>query len=116
HIITGMAETRDAALALIDKYRDASFAGRAFEMAWSHSQVMLRTLQITEASAQVYEKLAPSVLFANPLHRAPSSIIARNRRGQSGLWGFGISGDLPIVLMRISDTNRIDVVKQILLA
>ena len=38
HIISGVAETRAAALALIAKYRDPSFAARAFEMAWSHSQ------------------------------------------------------------------------------
>jgi cellobiose phosphorylase len=114
HIVTGVAESREAAVALIEKYRDASFAARAFEMAWSHSQVMLRNLQISEADTQLYSKLAASVLFTNPLHRAPSSVIARNRRGQSGLWGSGISGDLPIVLMRISDANRIDLVKQIL--
>ena len=93
HIISGMAETRDAALALIDKYRDPSFAARAFEMAWSHSQVVLRNLQATEADAQQFGQLAASVLFANQLHRANASILARNQRGQSGLSGdFGISG------------------------
>jgi cyclic beta-1,2-glucan synthetase len=116
HIISGMAETRDAALALIDKYRDPSFAARAFEMAWSHSQVVLRNLQATEADAQQFGQLAASVLFANQLHRANASILTRNQRGQSGLWGFGISGDLPIVLLRIGDLNRIDFVRQILQA
>jgi len=116
HLITGMAETRDAALTLIDKYRDPSFAARAFEMAWSHSQVVLRNLRATEADAQQFGQLAASVLFANQLHRASSSILARNHRGQSGLWGFGISGDLPIVLLRIGDVNRVDFVRQILQA
>jgi cyclic beta-1,2-glucan synthetase len=116
HIISGMAETRDAALALIDKYRDPSFAARAFEMAWSHSQVVLGNLRVTEADAQQFGQLAGSVLFANQLHRANASILARNQRGQSGLWGFGISGDLPIVLLRIGDLNRGDFVWQILQA
>lgn len=114
HIITGMAETREAALALIDKYRDPSFAARAFEMAWSQSRLMLRQLQVTEAEAQMYLKLAGSLIHANPLHRANSGIITRNRLGQSGLWAFGISGDLPILLMRIADTHRIELVKQVL--
>ena len=70
HVISGIAETRDAALSLIGKYRDPSFAARAFEMAWSHSQVVLRQLQATEAEAQVYDELAASVLHANPLRRA----------------------------------------------
>ena len=114
HIISGMAETRAAALALIDKYRDPSFAGRAFDMAWSHSQVVLRQLQTTETEAQVYAQLASSVIHANPLHRAGAGILTRNRLGQSGLWSFGISGDLPIVLMRIADVHRIDLVQQVL--
>ena len=112
HVISGIAGTRDAALALIGKYRDPSFAARAFGMAWSHSQVVLRQLQATEAEAQVYDELAASVLHANPLRRAGAGVLARNRRGQSGLWGFGISGDLPIVLMRIADVNRIDLVRR----
>ena len=116
HIITGMAETRAAALALIDKYHDPSFAARAFEMAWSHSQVVLRQLQTTEAEAQVYAQLASSVIHANPLHRAGAGILTRNQLGQSGLWAFGISGDLPIVLMRIADVHRIALVKQVLQA
>jgi cellobiose phosphorylase len=116
HIISGMAETRAAALALIDKYREPSFAARAFDMAWSHSQMVLRQLQATEAEAQVYAQLASSVIYANPLHRAGAGILTRNRLGQSGLWGFGISGDLPILLMRIADVHRIDLVKQVLQA
>ncbi len=78
HIISGMAETRTAALALIDKYREPSFAARAFDMAWLHSQMVLRQLQATEAEAQVYAQLARSVIYANPLHRAGAGILTRN--------------------------------------
>jgi cyclic beta-1,2-glucan synthetase len=116
HIITGMAATREAALKLIEKYREPSFAARAFDMAWSHSQIVLRQLHATEAEAQVYAQLASSVIHANPLHRAGTGILTRNRLGQSGLWAFGISGDLPILLMRIADVHRIELVKQVLQA
>jgi cyclic beta-1,2-glucan synthetase len=116
HIITGMAETREEAIILIGKYRDPSFAARAFDMAWSHSRVVLRQLQTTEVEAQVYAQLASSMIYANPLHRAGASILTRNRLGQSGLWGFGVSGDLPILLMRIADIHRIELVKQVLQA
>ncbi len=40
----------------------------------------------------------------------------KNRRGQSGLWGQGISGDLPIVLLRIDDQENIDLVRQLVQA
>jgi cyclic beta-1,2-glucan synthetase len=115
-IISGVADTREAALALLEKYCDRHFVERAFEMAWFQSQEVLRHLNATEADAQLYGRLATSVIYGNALRRAAPSIIARNQLGQSGLWRFAISGDLPIVLIRISDINRIDLVKQVLQA
>ncbi len=38
-------------------------------------------------------------------------MLIRNRRGQSGLWGYGISGDLPIVLVRIRDQEKMSLVR-----
>ena len=115
-IISGVADTREAALAVLEKYCDRHFVERAFEMAWFQSQEVLRHLNATEADAQVYGRLATSVIYANALRRAAPSVIARNQLGQSGLWRFAVSGDLPIVLVRIGDLNRIDLVKQVLQA
>lgn len=116
HVVSGMAETRAGALALIEKYREPSIAARAFEMAWSHSQLVLRQVQATEAEAQIYAQLASSIIHANPLHRAGAGILTRNRLGQSGLWAFAVSGDLPILLMRIADVQRISLVQEVLKA
>ncbi len=115
-VISGVAETREAALALVEKYGDRRFVERAFEMAWFQSQEVLRLLNVTEADAQLYGRLATSVIHGNASRRAPASIIARNQLGQSGLWRFGISGDLPIVLVRIAEVTRIDLVRQALQA
>ena len=115
-IISGVADTREAALALLEKYCDRHFVERAFEMAWFQSQEVLRHLNASEADAQVYGRLASSVIYGNALRRAAPSVIARNQLGQSGLWRFAVSGDLPIVLLRIGDLNRIDLVKQALQA
>lgn len=115
-IISGIADTREAALALIGKYCDRHFVERAFEMAWFQSQEVLRSLNASEAEAQIYGRLASSVIYGNSMRRAPAAVIARNHLGQSGLWRFAISGDLPIVLMRIGDINRVDLIKQVLQA
>ena len=115
-IISGVAGTREAALVLIEKYCDRHFVERAFEMAWFQSQEVLRQLNASEADAQVFGRLASSVIYSNALRRAAPSVIARNQLGQSGLWSFAVSGDLPIVLIRIGDLNRIDRVKQLLQA
>lgn len=115
-IISGVADTREKALALLEKYCDRHFVERAFEMAWFQSQEVLRHLNASEADAQVYGRLASSVIYSNALRRAAPSVIARNQLGQSGLWRFAISGDLPIILLRIGDLNRIELVKQVLQA
>jgi cyclic beta-1,2-glucan synthetase len=115
-IISGVVDTRETALALLEEYCDRYFVERAFEMAWFQSQEVLRHLNATEIDAQVFGRLASSVVYGNALRRAAPAIIARNRLGQSGLWRFGISGDLPIVLLHIRDLDRIDLVRQILQA
>jgi cyclic beta-1,2-glucan synthetase len=116
HVVTGMAETRAIALGLIEKYRDRHAADRVFELSWTHSQLVQRRLDASNADTQLYERLASNVLYANPTLRAPNSLIARNRGGQPALWAYGISGDLPIVLVRIADVGRLDLVRQLVKA
>jgi len=115
-IISGVADTREAALAVLDKYCDRHFIERAFEMAWFQSQEVLRHLNASEADAQVFGRLASSVIYGNALRRAAPSVVARNQLGQPGLWSFAVSGDLPIILIRIGNLDRIDLVKQVLQA
>jgi cyclic beta-1,2-glucan synthetase len=87
-----------------------------FELTWTHSQVVLRQLNAAEADSQLYARLASSVIYANASLRAPASTLVRNRRGQSGLWGYAISGDLPIVLLQIGDAANIELVRQLVQA
>ena len=116
NIVTGVGETRESCLGLVEKYQDRRLADRVFDLAWTHSQVLLRQINATEADAQLYGRLAGSVLYANSSLRADPGVIQRNRRGQSGLWGYSISGDLPIVLLRIEDPANIELVRQLVQA
>ena len=111
-IVMGVAETRDAVTAMTEKYHDPNLTDRVFELAWTHSHVLLSQLNASEADAQVYDRLAGSVIYATALRRAQPSLLLRNQRGQSGLWGYGISGDLPIVLLRIGDRENLELVRQ----
>jgi cyclic beta-1,2-glucan synthetase len=115
-MIIGIAETKEICLNLIDKYQDKHHKDRVFELAWTHSQVVLRQINATEADAQLYARLASSILFTNSFFRAEPSILISNRRTQSGLWGYSISGDLPIVLLKIEKQTNIHLVKQLVQA
>jgi cyclic beta-1,2-glucan synthetase len=116
NIVSGIGETRDAALRLVEKYQDRRLADRVFDLSWTHGQVLLRQFNASESDAQLYGRLAGSVIYANSSLRTDPSVLLKNRRGQSGLWGYSISGDLPIVLLQIEDPANIDLVRQLVQA
>ncbi|GDX03896.1 GH36-type glycosyl hydrolase domain-containing protein [Buttiauxella sp. A111] len=106
-IIYGVTESRQHSQALIEKYHDHPIADRVFELAWSHSQIVLRQINANEDDATLFNRLASAVLFPGPELRADAKTLARNRRGQSGLWGWSISGDLPIVILNVTSDESI---------
>ena len=114
--VTGVCDSRDAARALIEKYRDRNLADRVFDLAWTHGQVALEQINATESDAQVYGRLASAIIFANPEWRAHASVLRQNLRGQTDLWGYGISGDLPIVIVRIEDEENIGLIARMVQA
>jgi hypothetical protein len=91
-------------------------ADRVFDLAWTHSWVTLRQINATESDAQLYARLASSVIYANASLRAEPRVLLRNRRGQSGLWSYAISGDLPIVLLQVGDAENIELVRSMVQA
>jgi cellobiose phosphorylase len=115
-LVAGVAESRESALAQVEKYKSSRMTDRIFDLAWTHSQVTLHQLDVTEAEAQLYGHLASALIYADPARRANHGVLLNNRRGQNGLWSYGISGDSPIVLLRISDTEKIEIVRQLIQA
>ena len=112
--VSGAAENRPAAIALVEKYQDRQFSDRIFDISSTHSGVNLRQINASEADALLYRRLARSVLFANQSLRADPQVLIQNRRGQSGLWSYAISGDLPIVLLKMASSDYIDIARQLI--
>ncbi|MEK7322327.1 MAG: glucoamylase family protein [Pseudomonadota bacterium] len=115
-MVFGMGETRESILAMIEKYHDRRLADRVFDLAWTHNQVILSQLNASKTDAQLYGRMANSIIYANSSLRAGAAILIKNRRGQSGLWGYAISGDLPIVLLQIKEPANIELVRQLVRA
>jgi cyclic beta-1,2-glucan synthetase len=113
---TGMALSRDTALALAQKYHDPSSPARTFALAFSHAQSALRHLGITSEDALLYERLASRVLYSDHSLRAGPELLARNQLGQENLWPHGISGDLPILLVRVVEEDDLPLVREVLQA
>jgi cyclic beta-1,2-glucan synthetase len=115
-LVNGIADTKEACEGLMYKYQDKYLKNRAFELSWTHSQVLLRQINATEPDAQLYNRLAASIIYANASLRAEAAVIQNNYRGQSGLWSHSISGDLPIVLLHVYEQESVEIVKQLVQA
>jgi len=113
---TVVASSRGALLDLVDKHRDTTAFERAATLAWTQAQVQLRHLDIDPGEAALFQRVAGHLLYAAPTLRPSSDTIRRGGGGQPGLWSVGISGDLPIVLLRIAETESLAIERQLLRA
>ncbi|HEX5124924.1 MAG TPA: glucoamylase family protein, partial [Rhodanobacteraceae bacterium] len=112
-LVLGVAENREQCVALVEKYRDRHLADRAIEIAWTHNRIALGQINISEVDAQTYSRLAGAILYADPARRTNASTIASNHLAQPGLWAHAISGDLPIVLLKMSGAENLNLVRQL---
>ncbi len=115
-MLLGVGATRQQVEAMAARYSDRRLTDRVMDLAWSHNQVMLQQLGATEAEAQLFGRLAGALLYPGPALRAGAETVRRNVRGQSGLWGFAISGDLPILLLRVENRDNLSLVRDVLKA
>ena len=113
---TVVAESRDEVIDLADKYRESATFERAAILAWTQAQVQLHHLGIEPDEAHLFQRLGNRVLYSDPSLRPAERLLAMNERGAPGLWAHGISGDLPIVLVRIDEAEDLNLVRQLLRA
>ncbi len=111
-----VASSRAELLGLVDKHHDRSAFDRAKTLAWTQAQVQLRHLDVKAEEAADFQSLAAPILYADRRFRALPLPSSRGADSQSGLWPLGISGDLPIVLLRIDEMEDIAQVRQLLRA
>jgi cyclic beta-1,2-glucan synthetase len=113
---TVVAASREAVLGVVDKHRDSTAFERAATLAWTQAQVQLHHLGIDRIEASLFQRIGGHLLYAAPMLRPSSDTIRRGCGGQPELWPMGISGDLPILLLRIADIENLDIARRLLQA
>lgn len=114
--VTGAADSRERIEALAEKYHDIANAQRAADLAWSTSLIELRDLGITPEEAVTYLRLASRMLLTDPYSRLKVHTEVENRLPISGLWQIGVSGDYPILLVKVREADQTHLVRHALLA
>ena len=113
---TLIAQTRQDALDLADKHLEPTAGERVNTLAWTHAQGQFHHLGIGPEEAHLFQRLANRILFSDPTMRPPPEVLKRGGRNISALWAHSISGDLPIVLLRIDEIGELSIVRQLMRA
>ncbi len=121
---TIVADSRAQLLDLVDKHRDGESFARAAMLAWTQAQVQLRHSAVSLDEAALFQQLAGYMLYSDASMRPGSATLLRHAAavsasggvGASPLWTHGVSGDLPILLVRIDDIEHIAMVRQLIRA
>jgi cyclic beta-1,2-glucan synthetase len=113
---TLIADSREAALSLADKYHNADMFERTTALAWTQAQVQRHYLGAEPEDLHLFQDLASRILYSDRGMRPSNECLESNTRGASGLWPQGLSGDLPIVLVRIDEPEDRLIVRQLLRA
>lgn len=111
---TAVANSKEEAIELAKKYRELNNVNRAFEVALTQNAVEMKYLGIKSLQANLYQSMASKILYLSPLFEKRSEYIKNIKRGQSSLWKYGISGDIPIVLAVVKENKHKDMVRQLL--
>ena len=111
---TLVTASREDAVAHADTYRDPATFERVAMLSWTHAQVQRHHLRIEPEEAQLFQELAGRLLYADPALRPSADVLKRSTGRRDDLWAHGISGDLPIVLVRIDEAEDRGIVRQLL--
>jgi cyclic beta-1,2-glucan synthetase len=110
---TIVARSREQAMMLADKYHDPNTFERELRLAWTKAQVEMSHLSIDAEEAHLFQRLASRIIYSDPSLRPRPHVLALNTRAQSSLWAYGISGDLPILVVRINKAEDLAIVRKL---
>jgi cyclic beta-1,2-glucan synthetase len=114
--ITLAAHSRKEAIDLARRYRRWSQIGRAVQEIRLQAENELAQLNLTSRQIEQIQKLLSPLVYLSHALRAEPAILNANTLGQPGLWSFGISGDYPILLVRMSREEELDLLGEVLQA
>ncbi len=114
--VTGVSETREEALDAAMRYQKSYSIDDIFKLALFDSEVEMQYLGLSPKQVNAIQDLVGSIYYPSRLMRGPVDVIEKNTLGQSSLWKYGISGDLPIMTFRINNDEQVNTLKDVVSA
>lgn len=115
-LIISVGEEKQRVIENVKKYQITENIKKAFELSRAKNEAQNRYLRIKGNQIQDYQKMMSYIIFYNPSKKEILEKIPKQKYEQSELWKYGISGDLPIILIKIKDSNDSYVIQEVLKA
>jgi len=114
--VTAYGQSREEALGLGQVLGKTYKSDHLFSLAHTSSRLELKFLNLSARQHNAIQNLVGPIFYPTQTMLGPAAVRKQNTLGQSGLWRFGISGDDPILLLRIRKIRDLPVVKDVLMA
>ena len=114
--IIAVSEKKDEVTKLVRNYSNEEKISKCFELSRAKVEAEARYLGINHKDIETYQKMLGYILGQNPFKKNKFEITDNKNYPQSELWKYGVSGDLPIVIVKITNVNDIDVLNELLSA
>ncbi len=114
--ITGVCQNKEEAAHISEELNAAYRIEDVFEKFRMQTDIELKYLEITGYQLNAFQDLISPIYYPNAVYRGPQEYIRRNSTNQSFLWKFGISGDNPILLLKINSVEEAAIIKDVLKA
>lgn len=115
-LVICVSENKETILNLLQKYKNTKIVTKIFELARAKTEAETIYLGLKGTDIEKYQKLLSYILFNNPLKKITMNNLPKRIYSQSSLWKYGISGDAPILLVKIEDLNDMHIVRDVLKA
>lgn len=101
--LTVAASTRAEALEKLSRYQTGLSIYHAFHDARTNGEREILEHGLNSYAIENIQRLLSALMYPSGILRSLPHILAQNMKGQAGLWAFGISGDFPILMVRVRD-------------
>ena len=113
NLIISVSDSKDKALKNLVKFMNSENVKRTVTLLRAKNEAENRYLGIKGKDIEVYQKMLSYLLFPTKVD-VKKPPLGKVSLITNELWKFGISGELPILLVKIKEINDIDIIRAVL--
>lgn len=114
NLVISIAEDISEITKNLQYYKVQENITREFGIARAKAEEEARYLNLSRQDLETYNMILPYIMHQNPMRSLYMNELKDREYKQSDLWKYGISGDIPIILVTVQSANDIYAVKEIL--